>query len=80
MLPEEENDFSSNFIFDPTLVKKTLTVNDFFEKIIIYCESKKGKSYQRIRKILESHDKNRNYQSNILRDLMEILIEMSKLI
>ena len=57
-------------------IKKELTVNEIFEKVIEFCENKTSKGYVRIKKILKSHDKNRNYQSNILRDLIEILIEM----
>lgn len=59
---------------------KILTVNSLFEEIINYTEGKSAKTYERINKILSSHDKNRNYQSNILRDLIEILIEMGRLL
>ena len=52
------------------------TVNSIFEEMIKFTMEKKGKSYSRINKILKSHDKNRNYQSGLLRDFLEILIEM----
>ena len=57
---------------------KILTINSIFEDVIEYTSDKKGKGYERINKILKSHDKNRNYQSNIIRDSIEILIEMGK--
>ena len=57
---------------------KILTINSIFEDVIEYTSDKKGKGYERIKKILKSHDKNRNYQSNIIRDAIEILIEMGK--
>ena len=57
---------------------KIITINSIFEKVIEYTSDKMGKGYERINKILKSHDKNRNYQSNIIRDAIEILIEMGK--
>ncbi|MGV9141677.1 MAG: hypothetical protein ACOC1X_01930 [Promethearchaeota archaeon] len=58
---------------------KILTVNSISEDIIKFTEGKQAKAYERTHKILTSHDKNRNYQSNIVRDVLEILIEMGRL-
>lgn len=55
---------------------KPLTVNAIFEKVIEFCTGKQAKAYARTLKILTSHDNNRNYQSHIMRDLVEILMEM----
>jgi len=60
----------------PDHEKGPLTVNHIFENVIEFTKGKKAKGYSRINKILTSHDKNRNYQSHICRDLVEILIEM----
>ncbi len=57
---------------------KIITINSIFEKVIEYTSDKTGKGYERINKILKSHDNNRNYQSNIIRDAIEILIEMGR--
>jgi DNA-binding transcriptional ArsR family regulator len=62
---------------DKTLnIRTPLTVSQIFEKVIEYTEGKQAKGYARINKILTSHDKNRNYQSHIIRDCLEILMEM----
>lgn len=58
---------------------KILTVNSIWSEIIKFSENKSGKGYERINKILRSHDKNRNYQSNIIRDFLEILIEIGRI-
>jgi hypothetical protein len=62
---------------DKTLnIRTPLTVSQIFEKVIEYTEGKQAKGYSRINKILTAHDKNRNYQSHIIRDCLEILMEM----
>ena len=55
-----------------------LTINKIWNDVIDYSSDKKGKGYERITKILTSHDNNRNYQSGIIRDALEILIEMGR--
>jgi len=58
--------------------KKSLNKNDILEEVSKFLEDKSIKGYTRILKILTIEDKNRNYQYNLFKDLLDVLIEIGR--